>query len=536
MVVWGEPAKGGRHVIGHLARSAGEFRFWYAADLERAFSSGFRLLPEFPRRAGAEAPYRARYLFALFAERIPTASRADAKETMERWGVEHPDDQFEVLAKSGGIRATDRLELAEYRAADDDLAQPLELRVAGRRHISDAAQLTIGDLVTLEPDPTNEADAAAVIIARDGRRAGYVPRMYAPMIGRLLAHPIALDARVVRKLIVPDDVGKWVVSVSRRQAADPVSRISAEVMEPSRNIVDDRPRAVDLGARAPEFSRIAQLADLGRLGSRDLIVFIDETGDYSMKAERPYFGFAGVLVFGDLYEDAIASPWRSLRDTHFGGAPKGMHASALQKTTPAQLDALAGFFSSAECVRVAAVITAKAKLIKISAHDAAVDAFVTLTGQAILQMADRIDRVFLVAEDSVNGSPRLARRIEGLKIRVKRDYWDIGTTIEVAKHTLAKTSREPGLEVVDFVAHAAGNQAYWMDNGGTGWRKDFEVTFPVEGPLAPLCRFAKVDEMQEEPDLFNVGGTGRMYQLGVRETGPNPNVAPRGTPYTPPKR
>jgi hypothetical protein len=215
-VIWGEPVAGGRHVIGHLARGSAGFRFWYERDLVPAFDRGFALLPEFPERRGEDEPYCARYLFALFAERIPRTSRVDAGEMLSAWGVEQPDDQFEVLAKSGGIRATDRLELAEYRPVDDDLSAPLEFRVAGRRHLTDPASLSVSAPVMLRREPDNLADTCAVIVDRQGRRAGYVPRQYTAPISRLLDRGVLLAGEVVRELVVPDDLGRWVVRVSRR--------------------------------------------------------------------------------------------------------------------------------------------------------------------------------------------------------------------------------------------------------------------------------------------------------------------------------
>lgn len=214
-VIWGEPTKGGRHVIGQLDRRAGGFHFWYEADLSQAFECGFSLLPEFPKHRVADDPYVERYLFPLFAERVPGAARSDAREILRQWGVERGDDQFEVLAKSGGVRATDRLELAEYRTSEDDLTRPLEFRVAGRRHIVDAAPLAAGVHVRFVTEPTNPADPGAVIVDRDGRRAGYVPKHYTALFGRLLADSVPLVGEVVRQLLVPDDVGKWVVRVAR---------------------------------------------------------------------------------------------------------------------------------------------------------------------------------------------------------------------------------------------------------------------------------------------------------------------------------
>lgn len=128
LVIWRDPTQDARHLIGILARAHGEIRFWYEQDLSAAFSKGFRLLPEFPEHRVEASPYVERYLFALFAERIPSQARPDARTMLAGWGVERVDDQFEVLARSGGIRATDRIELAEYRSDDDELATPRDHR------------------------------------------------------------------------------------------------------------------------------------------------------------------------------------------------------------------------------------------------------------------------------------------------------------------------------------------------------------------------------------------------------------------------
>jgi hypothetical protein len=132
------------------------------------------------------------------------------------WGVERVDDQFEVLARSGGIRVTDRIELVEYRSDDDELATPLEFRVASRQHFDDPAPLSIGDKVRLIREPSNDYDSRATIIDHAGRRAGYVPRPYVPMFARLLDAGVEVAAKVIRQLLVPDDVGRWVVRAARR--------------------------------------------------------------------------------------------------------------------------------------------------------------------------------------------------------------------------------------------------------------------------------------------------------------------------------
>ncbi|HEY1546596.1 MAG TPA: HIRAN domain-containing protein [Kofleriaceae bacterium] len=219
-VIWGAPSDGGRHVVGHLSRGgSAAFRFWYEPDLSAATARGFTLLPAFPEHRCEGAPFEARYLFATFAGRIPSPHRSDAAQMLAAWGVEHPDDQFEILARSGGLRATDRIELAEYRADDDPLVDPLEFRVAGVKYVSveSRAALTSGMPLRFEREPSNEHDTHATILAAtaDGRRAGYVPRQYSRMVSRLLDAGSHLDAVAVREIVIPDDAGRWVVRASR---------------------------------------------------------------------------------------------------------------------------------------------------------------------------------------------------------------------------------------------------------------------------------------------------------------------------------
>jgi len=220
-VIWGSPSTGARHVVGHLTRARGgeqPFRFWYEADLAGVETHGFHRLPVFPEHRTEDEPYEARHLFTTFAERIPSPARADTHAILASWGVQSADDQFEVLARSGGLRATDRIELAEYRPVDDELVTPLEFRIAGTRHVAvgELAVLSNGDALRLEREPSNPSDQCATLVMADsGQRAGYVPRQYSGFVSRLLDAGTPLSAVVVRTLVVPEEAGRWVVRVQR---------------------------------------------------------------------------------------------------------------------------------------------------------------------------------------------------------------------------------------------------------------------------------------------------------------------------------
>jgi hypothetical protein len=224
-VIWRAPSDGGRHVIGHLTRRrpGAAYQFWYQAELSAASAKGFTLLPSFPEYRGIESPYEARYLFAMFADRIPSKQRADAVRMMASWGVQQSDDQFEVLAKSGGLRATDRIELAEYRPPDDPLLEPLEFRVAGTGYVPSQVRgpLIVGTAVSFEREPSNEHDPHATVVARteDGLHVGYVPRQYSAIMSRLLEAGVTLEGVALRELVLPDDAARWVIRATRVDTA-----------------------------------------------------------------------------------------------------------------------------------------------------------------------------------------------------------------------------------------------------------------------------------------------------------------------------
>jgi hypothetical protein len=215
-VLWGEPEGGRRLAIGELWRDAQGFAFGYGHEIDVAMERGFRLLPEFPVRRELDSPYRSAYLFATFAQRIPSPRRPDFERILESWGVRAGDSQLEILARSGGIQMTDRIELAEYRTADDPLERPLVVRVAGMRHYPGGSRVKEGDVVLLGREPHNIHDASATaILTEAGEQVGYVPRQYAQLVAALLDARIPLGAKALRRLAEPADGGRWLVQITR---------------------------------------------------------------------------------------------------------------------------------------------------------------------------------------------------------------------------------------------------------------------------------------------------------------------------------
>lgn len=207
LVLWVSPKDGSRHVIGHLWREQGAYFFDFDPGAGPAMSAGFNVPTEF--RQSAKLPFRAPHLFPVFSQRIPHPQRADHDAMLASWGVEDRDDMFEILARSGGIQMTDRLELAEYRPPDDPLTTPLEFRVA-----RPTPSLAVGVPIGVRRDLGNAFDSFAVhVVDSTGSVVGFVPRHYSPIVARLLDAGATLSGEIIRQLTVPE--GKWVARLQR---------------------------------------------------------------------------------------------------------------------------------------------------------------------------------------------------------------------------------------------------------------------------------------------------------------------------------
>lgn len=213
--MWGEPERGTRIVLGELWRDSEGYAFAYGHEVERALKQGFRMLAEFPDLRSMQSPYRSGHLFATFAQRIPSPKRADFTRIMDAWGIGNVDDPLEILARSGGVQMTDRIELAEHRSSDDELETPLQIRLAGMKYYSGGPLIRPGMTLSLAREPENERDSNAVAVLMDGTKAGYVPRQYSELIARLMDSGVRLAAVAVRQLGVPADEGRWIVNLVR---------------------------------------------------------------------------------------------------------------------------------------------------------------------------------------------------------------------------------------------------------------------------------------------------------------------------------
>lgn len=157
------------------------FRFDYLLGAVR--SPGFRPLPGLSH---VEKSYLSDNLFPIFAERIMSSRRPDREVTLQALGLGLDAAPFEVLARGGGRRVGDTIELTPAPVPDALGQLTVPFLVHGIRYLEAAAGralelLAPGSALHLVPEPGNEVNEKALIVADEGgRKFGYVPD---PLLG-----------------------------------------------------------------------------------------------------------------------------------------------------------------------------------------------------------------------------------------------------------------------------------------------------------------------------------------------------------------
>jgi hypothetical protein len=215
LAVCARAREGGRRRVGRLWKDAEGYAFAYVPEVRVAQAEGFRLLPEFPKLRDEQEPYRSRYLFATFAQRVPSPKRTDFDATMASWRVANVDDPLEILAASG-VQMTDRIELVEHRTDDDDLSVPLFIRIAGTQDYEPDQHVHAGTERQLVREPNNVEDKFATMLrAPVGQQIGHIPAQYSQIVARVLDAGQSMRALAVLWQAVPASPRHLIVRLSR---------------------------------------------------------------------------------------------------------------------------------------------------------------------------------------------------------------------------------------------------------------------------------------------------------------------------------
>lgn len=177
LLIWQDPQSRRFVRVGELnALVDGRFAFRY---LPEAREPSFSPLVQFP---DLDKVYVADAFPAFFANRVMSRHRSSYGEYRHRLGLEAPDadTQFEVLARTGGPRATDTFHVVDDLRPSADGRVVSRFLASGVRYIDGADDrlhsMRAGQVLQLRDQPDNPANPRAVLIdVRDDAPVGHVP-------------------------------------------------------------------------------------------------------------------------------------------------------------------------------------------------------------------------------------------------------------------------------------------------------------------------------------------------------------------------
>ena len=185
LVSWQDPDSRSITPVGVLTQGtpdgSDDYQFGYLRRAETI--PGFRPFVGFPE---LNTMYRSPRLFPFFENRVMSSARADFGSYVESLGLTEAATPFEILAHSEGRRATDTVEVFPEPVVDAQGRVTCCFNVRGVRSVDDAHDvidgLSVGDQLSVAPEPENPIDPDAVIVSEDGRQLGWVPAFLTPLI------------------------------------------------------------------------------------------------------------------------------------------------------------------------------------------------------------------------------------------------------------------------------------------------------------------------------------------------------------------
>lgn len=180
-VTWQDPDTRLWHPVGRLSHNQGTYEFAYT----RGAKASSKFVP-FGRMLDLGVVYLSNELFPLFANRLLPKSRPEYRDYLKWLGLnERKADEMEMLARSGGQRATDTLEIVPCPEPSAENRYEVYFFSHGLRHMSEkdqarATTLQAGERLFVMQDRQNKSDAMALLLRTDDPMSmvGYVPRYY----------------------------------------------------------------------------------------------------------------------------------------------------------------------------------------------------------------------------------------------------------------------------------------------------------------------------------------------------------------------
>ena len=180
-VAWQDEKSRHWQPVGRLTREGGIYQFVYTRGAEAM--PNFR---PFGRMQDLHKVYRSEELFPIFKNRILAKNRPEYNDYLEWLGLsEARYDELEELARTGGLRATDSLEIFPCPEPTEGKHYEVFFFSRGLRHLHKenrqrSRELKKGEQLYLMQDLQNSKDDMALLI-RTGdpiTLVGYAPRYY----------------------------------------------------------------------------------------------------------------------------------------------------------------------------------------------------------------------------------------------------------------------------------------------------------------------------------------------------------------------
>lgn len=199
-LVWKDPDSRKNYVVGELEKNGG-YIFRYGDEYKEAEKVGFEALASFE---DMDAEYKSDKLFPAFSSRLPDRKRTNIQDILKKYGLEEYDE-YQLLKKSGAKLPIDNLEFIDPIGKEKKATR--EFFVSGARYYiecdgvdcqKNCVNLETGTTLRLSLEDSNEKDSNAImLLTKEGKKVGYVPRYYCVDIRRRMLKGETPDITVV---------------------------------------------------------------------------------------------------------------------------------------------------------------------------------------------------------------------------------------------------------------------------------------------------------------------------------------------------
>lgn len=187
LLVWQNPSTRRFLKVARLEVLEDSYRFEY---LIGAQDPAFEPVHSFP---DVGRVYETRQLPAFFQNRVMSRKRSSYGQYAAWLGLDPArDEPFEVLARTGGGRATDTFYVVEEPVLEPGRRVVVRFFASGLSHVDGAlGRLLVvrpGDALTIRPEPDNPANHRALLMDADvGESVGWVPDWLLDEVHELMA-------------------------------------------------------------------------------------------------------------------------------------------------------------------------------------------------------------------------------------------------------------------------------------------------------------------------------------------------------------